>query len=172
VVNFVLGETAWGDYFSHVHSWYHENFLNHRENILFLTYEELKNAHRDNVIKIAKLIGQNLVKRLYLDNNLLNRIVYHTDFEYMKNLSFIIPTDESLVSKGGTIDAGKNIDLIKTGEFRLKQFFNVGKSGYAKVDQDYYGLHEKQIMIERIEDEFRKMPELVNIWNHLGIHLV
>lgn len=51
---FMEGEVDFGDYFDCLMSWYeHRN----DQNVLFLTYEQLKKDTKEYVLKIAKFMG-------------------------------------------------------------------------------------------------------------------
>ncbi|XP_076359148.1 sulfotransferase 1C2-like [Tachypleus tridentatus] len=52
---FIRGQVAWNDYFDHLISWFiHKD----DPNVLFLTYENMKNNHREAVIQIAHFLGK------------------------------------------------------------------------------------------------------------------
>ncbi|KAL1414125.1 hypothetical protein MTO96_000944 [Rhipicephalus appendiculatus] len=51
---FLKGKTLYGDYFDHLLSWYNRGHLN---NLLFLTYEDLKKDTRSAVLRVAEFLG-------------------------------------------------------------------------------------------------------------------
>jgi hypothetical protein len=161
---FINGITPFGDYFDHIMSWFSQRS---RNNILFLTYEQLKNNHREHVIKIAQFMGKEYSEKLIKNNEMLNKIINYTDFEYMKTIPFLKPTNTEIANKKG-LDAGKNFDELKTNDYKLQKFFYVGKVGYAF---DMY--NEKQInqMNTAIEKRFKNIPELLQIWRNSGVKI-
>ncbi|CAN7979739.1 unnamed protein product [Ixodes pacificus] len=78
---FVAGKVDFGDYFDHLLSWY-----DHRDdpNVLFLTYEDLKEDTATWVMKIADFLGDDYGKKLRADKTALENILNRTSFEAMK----------------------------------------------------------------------------------------
>jgi hypothetical protein len=161
---FVNGITPFGDYFDHIISWFSQR---DRNNILFLTYEQLKSNHREYVIKIAEFMGKEFSEKLIKNNEMLNKIINYTDFEYMKTIPFLKPVNIETINKKG-LDAGKNFDELKTNDYKLQKFFNVGKVGYA-----FHMYNEKQInqMNTTVEKRFKNIPELLEIWRKSGVKI-
>ncbi|MGD1805336.1 sulfotransferase domain-containing protein [Dapis sp. BLCC M126] len=81
---FMNGEVDWGDYFDHLLSWVeHKN----DQNVLFLTYESMKNNPKINIIAIAKFLGDNYVEKIE-NPQIIESILDHTSFTSMsKNQS-------------------------------------------------------------------------------------
>ena len=81
---FINGEVDWGDYFEHLLSWVeHKN----DQNVLFLTYESMKNNPKINIIAIAKFLGDNYVEKIE-NPQIIESILDHTSFTSMsKNQS-------------------------------------------------------------------------------------
>ncbi|GFT81854.1 sulfotransferase 1 family member D1 [Trichonephila clavipes] len=78
---FMNGEVEFGDYFDCVLSWYeHRN----DPNVLFITYEELKKDIKSKVLKIAQFIGSQYKEKLEKDEKLLNDVILHSSFNFMK----------------------------------------------------------------------------------------
>ncbi|XP_067136891.1 sulfotransferase ssu-1-like [Centruroides vittatus] len=78
---FINGQTNFGDYFDNLLSWYsHRN----DNNVLFLTYENLKRNLPDQVMKIAEFLGEEYYKNLKSDEILFQTILQRSSFEYMK----------------------------------------------------------------------------------------
>ncbi|GFY72393.1 sulfotransferase 1C2 [Trichonephila inaurata madagascariensis] len=78
---FMNGEVEFGDYFDCVLSWYeHRN----DPNVLFITYEELKKDIKSNALKIAQFIGPQYKEKLEKDEKLLNDVILHSSFNFMK----------------------------------------------------------------------------------------
>jgi hypothetical protein len=161
---FVNGITPFGDYFDHIISWFSQR---NRCNILFLTYEQLKSSHREYVVKIAEFMGKEYSEKLIKNNEMLDKIVNYTDFEYMKTIPFLKAVNFEVVKKKG-MDAGKNFDVLKTNEYKLQTFFNVGKVGYAF---DMYNEKQINLMNSTIEKKFKNIPELIEIWRKCGVKI-
>ncbi|KAH6926189.1 hypothetical protein HPB50_015801 [Hyalomma asiaticum] len=77
---FIAGKVPYGDYFDHLLSWYE-----HRRdpNILFLTYEQLKQDTHFSTLKIAEFMGQPYGKKLREDPTLLDEVI---DASSLKNM--------------------------------------------------------------------------------------
>jgi len=161
---FVNGITPFVYYFDHIISWFSQR---NRYNILFLTYEQLKSSHREYVVKIAEFMGKEYSEKLIKNNEMLDKIVNYTDFEYMKTIPFLKAVNFEVVKKKG-MDAGKNFDVLKTNEYKLQTFFNVGKVGYAF---DMYNEKQINLMNSTIEKKFKNIPELIEIWRKCGVKI-
>ncbi|XP_042911931.2 sulfotransferase 1C2-like [Parasteatoda tepidariorum] len=71
-------------------------------NILFVSYEELQIHRKEEILRIAKFLGEEHHDALINDESILNKIIEKTSFDYMKkNLKFTVPKDpkEDLLSK-------------------------------------------------------------------------
>lgn len=80
---FVSGETDWGDYLDHLASWYaHRN----DDNVLFITYEQLKRDFRATVLKVARFLGEKYEEMLLHDNQVYNKLVEKSSIPFMKKL--------------------------------------------------------------------------------------
>ncbi|CAN8000450.1 unnamed protein product [Ixodes hexagonus] len=78
---FVKGEVDFGDYFDHQLSWYeHIN----DDNVLFVTYEDLKKDARSGILRIADFLGEEYGKRLRENADVLDTVVKVTSIEFMK----------------------------------------------------------------------------------------
>lgn len=79
--NFVTGKISYGDYFQHVLSFYdHRN----DDNLLMVSYEKLHANRKAEILRIAKFLHEEHYQRFLDDEELLNRIILHTSFDYMK----------------------------------------------------------------------------------------
>lgn len=76
---FINGEVDWGDYFDHLLGWVqHKN----DENVLFLTYESMKNDTKINITTMAEFLGDNYVQKI-ANPKILESILHHTSFTSM-----------------------------------------------------------------------------------------
>ncbi|XP_075554050.1 sulfotransferase ssu-1-like [Dermacentor variabilis] len=78
---FLSGKVIYGDYFAHLLPWYDRRG---EENVLFLTYEELKQDTRGEVLKIADFLGDDHGAALRKDEALFQRILDACSLESMK----------------------------------------------------------------------------------------
>jgi len=78
---FIEGKVDFEDYFDTTLSWYeHRN----DPNVLFITYEELKEDIVKNTLKIAEFMGPQYKEALEKDDKLLQDVIYHSSFKFMK----------------------------------------------------------------------------------------
>ncbi|XP_071037572.1 sulfotransferase 1B1 isoform X2 [Parasteatoda tepidariorum] len=79
--DFLSGEISYGLYFDHVLS-----FLKHKEdsNMLLISYESLKENTREEIKKISKFLGEEYYKNITENEEILDKIILHTSFDYMK----------------------------------------------------------------------------------------
>ncbi|KAK8765214.1 hypothetical protein V5799_032179 [Amblyomma americanum] len=81
---FIEGKVDFGDYFDHQLSWYeHIN----DENVLIITYEDLKMDPRAGVLKIAEFLGETYGKKLREQPEVLERILNTTSLKTMKGMN-------------------------------------------------------------------------------------
>jgi hypothetical protein len=79
---FINGEVDYGDYFDHLLSWYpHVS----DKNVLFLTYESMKQDPKANIVLIANFMGKKYADLLLTDDILENVIKYSNVSEMKKN---------------------------------------------------------------------------------------
>lgn len=79
---FISGNIDFGDYFDHLLGWYaHKN----DPNVLFMTYEEMKENHEGSVLKMASFVDDKLyAEPLRNDPQKLKNILKYSSFNYMK----------------------------------------------------------------------------------------
>lgn len=78
---FIKGEVDFGDYFDTLLSWYeHRN----DPNVLFITYEQLKKNTSAVVLEISGFIGPEYREELENNPELLEKVIKHSSFGYMK----------------------------------------------------------------------------------------
>ncbi len=76
---FIAGEVDFGDYFDNLVPWYHHK---DDENVLFLTYEQMKDNPKKEIINIASFLGSKYVKKIQ-NKQILNQIITQSSFENM-----------------------------------------------------------------------------------------
>lgn len=77
---FLTGEVDFGDYFDNLMSWYQHK---DDDNVLFLTYEQMKADPAKAVAAIGQFLGPGSA-RIVQDTNMLERILHHSSFESMR----------------------------------------------------------------------------------------
>ncbi len=78
---FLKGQVDFGDYFDNLISWH-----NHKsdENVLFVTYEELKGDTRNTILKISSFLGEDHKSHLLANNEeVLLKVMEHSSFDSM-----------------------------------------------------------------------------------------
>ncbi|XP_003413668.1 sulfotransferase 1C4 isoform X1 [Loxodonta africana] len=73
--SFLAGKVCWGSWYDHVKGWWEAK---DQYRILYLFYEDMKKNPKHEIQKLAEFIGNNL------DDEVLDKIVYHTSFDVMK----------------------------------------------------------------------------------------
>ncbi|XP_065450505.1 sulfotransferase 1C2-like isoform X2 [Chrysemys picta bellii] len=73
---FMTGKVGWGPWHDHVKGWWKAKDMHC---VLFLFYEDMKKDLKREIQKVARFLGKNL------DQELLEKIVYHTSFDVMKD---------------------------------------------------------------------------------------
>lgn len=135
---FITGEIDFGDYFDNLLSWYERK---DDQNILFLVYEEMKAAPRQEIIKIANFLGDEYIERVK-DPEIFNKVLYHSSFESM--------------SKNQQRWSSKRAD-------NMTPFVRKGRVGDWKN-------HFSQGQIKRLRDKFitrTKGTEIQKIWSDI-----
>lgn len=78
---FMAGEVEYGDYYDHLMSWYPHRY---DKNVLFTTYEAMKDDLKSIVMKVASFLGQEYIEAIEQDNDVMNNILRFSGFDYMK----------------------------------------------------------------------------------------
>ncbi|KAL1485192.1 hypothetical protein MTO96_032110 [Rhipicephalus appendiculatus] len=79
---FLEGHVDFGDYFDHVLSWYARRF---DDNVLFVTYEDLKKDTAGWIIRIADFIGEEYGRELRQNKGVLARVLKNTSLKHMQD---------------------------------------------------------------------------------------
>ncbi|XP_043942636.1 sulfotransferase 1C1-like [Protopterus annectens] len=73
---FLSGQISWGSWYDHVKGWWkHKD----KQRILYLFYEDMKEDPKREIKKVIHFLEKDL------PDEVVNKIVYHTSFEIMKN---------------------------------------------------------------------------------------
>ncbi|KAM7286228.1 putative sulfotransferase [Ixodes scapularis] len=92
---FVTGQTDHGDIIDHLVSWYKHKDDN---NVLILTYEDLKRDFRNTVLRLAFFLGEEYARSLERDEELYQGIVEQSSISFMSKFLFL--KDDKLKSTG------------------------------------------------------------------------
>ncbi len=76
---FITGEVDFGDYFDHLLSWYEHQT---DKNILFLTYEVMKQNPQNAILKIADFLGEQYLEQVQ-NLEVMNLVLEHSSFKSM-----------------------------------------------------------------------------------------
>ncbi|HBE20437.1 MAG TPA: sulfotransferase [Cyanobacteria bacterium UBA11149] len=135
---FIEGEVDWGDYFDHLLSWYEHR---HQPNILFTTYEAMKKDPKQQIIEMAKFLGNSYLEKVK-NLEILHSILEHTSFTKMSQEQ----------SRWSSLRSPEMTPFIRKGE--------IG---------DWQN-HFSQNQVARLTDKFRKKTAgigIENLWPEL-----
>ncbi|KAG0418965.1 hypothetical protein HPB47_004463 [Ixodes persulcatus] len=160
---FMRGDYGYGEYFDHVMCGY-----SHRNdpNVFFFTYEQLKGDSRGVILRLAYFLGEKYGRMLEADEELFERVLKKSSFEYMKRV-FGMDADEfsaALTSLevrpgNGEVVARRN-DEDKTSQLN---FFRRGKVNDWK---ELFSEEQVKRMKARIE-EMTKGSDLMSLWEKM-----
>lgn len=110
---FMSGNVGYGRYFEHVLSYLALN----EDQKLLISYEKLRSNRRDEILRIAKFIGEDYFEDIARDESVLLKILEHTSFDYMKkNLSFIHPKPKADNRILKELNNPKTVNFFRKGE--------------------------------------------------------
>ncbi|KAL1414127.1 hypothetical protein MTO96_000946 [Rhipicephalus appendiculatus] len=165
---FIKGRVDYGDYFDNVLSWYERR---NEQNVLFLTYEELKADTRWWILKIAAFISPEKEKRLKEHTEILDRILDRTSLAYMKKTSHVGAQRQSL-SESPML---KTIHPeLRKGVQALIDFLKVPMTGdfIRKGEVGDWKNHFSSEQIQRMKDriaEATKGSDIMKLWENVDI---
>ncbi|XP_055942469.1 sulfotransferase 1B1-like [Argiope bruennichi] len=107
--NFLSGNVGYGRYFEHILS-YHKH--KDDKNLLMISYEKLHANKKEEILRIARFLGEEYFNDIAANESILNKIIKQTSFDHMKsNISVAIPK----VVNG---DKGPEVKLTEIDFFR------------------------------------------------------
>lgn len=134
--HFVSGNVSYGSYFQHVLSFYeHRN----DDNLLMVSYEKLHANRKEEILRIAKFLGEEQYQCLQGSEDLLDRVMLHTSFDYMKknlHLTHHGKNSEVLFFRKGIVGDGK-ATLSDTQRQILKEAAEKVLTGTSIMDEWY-----------------------------------
>ncbi|GIY02281.1 hypothetical protein CDAR_112681 [Caerostris darwini] len=94
---FITGDIAYGHYFDHVLTYYEQK---EDEGLLLVSYEKLLLNKKEEILRIAKFLGEEYFQNLSTDDEVMEKVLEHTSFDYMKkNLEVTSPNKAENVTK-------------------------------------------------------------------------
>jgi hypothetical protein len=134
---FVDGDLAWGSWFESIPDWYRKRDL---PNVLFITYEEMKEGLEQSVLLIAAFLGSFYHSEcLKNDREVLEKVVKHCEFEYMRKCAvhqeedLLLRTSLTFNITGKTDDGARMLAAQLANQVISTDFFPQGRSGYGKT---------------------------------------
>lgn len=159
--NFLNGNSGFGDYFKHLAAGY---ALRDEPNVLFLTYEQLKEDNRGTVLKLARFLGEEYARQLEEDEEFLQSVLEKSSTAHMRkvvktshaDLACLFVKNEEVLAK---MAQAATEESIKRAKEELN-FVRVGKVGGWKET-----LTKEQLT--KIEDriqESMKESDFITLW--------
>lgn len=157
VNDFVNGDLPFGCYFEHINSFFEKR---NEPNVLFFSFESAKEKPKETILMIAEFMGPEYKTKLEKDPEMMERILKHTSFQYMKEHNdFKMCKNLEAFAEAGD----KYFDMVcdpvireDKNLFISTNFFRKGKVGTSKVELS----SEQWALIERTIEEKVKDPEL------------
>ncbi|XP_035205744.1 sulfotransferase family cytosolic 1B member 1-like [Stegodyphus dumicola] len=155
---FMKGLVAYGDYFDHVLSWYeHRN----DPNVLFLSYEQLHANTKEQVLRIAKFLGEHYYEELVKDKELAELVLKLISFESMKKtLMKEAPGKHEYELKSEAIDSPFQTPGPRY-EVKYLRYFRKGIVGDWK---NHLSPEQNRRMDQRIQEKFGG-TEIIEMFN-------
>ncbi|KAH7947950.1 sulfotransferase ssu-1 [Rhipicephalus sanguineus] len=164
---FCEGQTDFGDYFDHVLGWYeHRN----DPNVLFLHYEDMKTQPRENVLKIAKFLGQSYHDRLLEDATYLENVLRYSDVSAMKqytNDSLVQFFSKPLNTEGGE-EVPEGLQLFHKATHDQPSEAKLVRKGIVG-DWKSHLTPEMNERLNRKIDERLAGTEFIEVWKRYGV---
>ncbi|GFQ80522.1 sulfotransferase 1C4 [Trichonephila clavata] len=171
---FLSGKIDYEDYFDHLIGWYeHRN----DPNVLFLTYEEMKENTETSILKMASFIDEKkYAQPLRKDQNILNNILKYSSFQCMKESAtkrmeemISMPREEILNSNLPHLAKIRLMREREEAEIKKKQgnprlFRNVRK-GVIGDWRSYFSDDQNRRMNEKFAER-TKGTEIEGLWKN------
>ncbi|XP_044523004.1 sulfotransferase 1C4-like isoform X2 [Gracilinanus agilis] len=120
--DFLNGKVCWGSWYDHVKGWWEAK---DKYPILYLFYEDMKEYPKREIQKIMEFMGKNS------DEDVLNKIIYHTSFDIMKKN----PMANYTTIPGDIMDHSVSPFMRKGCVGDWKNYFTVAQN--ERFDEDY-----------------------------------
>ncbi|CAN8032063.1 unnamed protein product [Ixodes persulcatus] len=166
---FMRGEVDFGSYFCHLLSWY-----GHRDepNVLFMTYEDLKQDTRFWIQNIADLLGSSYGESLRHSPEAMEQIVEETGVADVRRLvqmeknyqrKVLTDTPRELLPRWAVLYLDVAGDMLKRplgGDFVRK--------GVVGDWRNYFTAEQTERMKRKVQDECQG-TDIMQLWKHLDI---
>ncbi|XP_054711073.1 LOW QUALITY PROTEIN: uncharacterized protein LOC129220670 [Uloborus diversus] len=164
---FIAGKADYGDYFDHLLEWYKHRDL---PNVLFMTYEEMKQDIKAAILKIASFMDDKLyAEPLRNDPEKLENVVKYSSVKHMKETvnkamdeMFNMPKEEILKSNMPE-PMKKLIASQKTDEKRKPNPSNFVRKGIVGDWRNHFSEEQSKRMDEKFAER-TKGTEIANWW--------
>ncbi|CAN8004427.1 unnamed protein product [Ixodes hexagonus] len=157
---FMRGDYGYGEYFDHVMCGY-----SHKDdpNVFFFTYEQLKEDSRGVIVRLAYFLGEGYGKMLEENNDIFERVLEKSSFQYMKRV-FGMDADEFSAALTSLDKVPTNVDIVAPrnddGKASELNFFRKGKVNDWK---ELFSEEQVKRMQARIEEK-TKGSDLMSLW--------
>ena len=166
---FINGKTGYGHYFDHLLGWLQEK---HRNNILVVQFEDLKNKFESELKRIANFISNDLLSRLNSDHKFRENVIKFSSFEFMRNTtnkqmeSFFNMSAEELRSDEQIVNKFKEAfsHIKETAEVRIAPEVNFVRKGIIGDFKTHLTDEQNILLNDKIKDKLQSFPELYNKW--------
>lgn len=153
---FVNGKTEYGDFFDHLLPWYDRK---DDANVLFLTYEQMKEDPVRSVLKLAGFLGEHYKRRLLEDGLILENVLANSSVSFMRELLECSPSKFQLIweKDPDAINAASDpqkaffrhiVSLPKAEEHKSVNLVRKGIVGDYKAHLTNHQLHRMKLWIE------------------------
>ncbi|CAF1247621.1 unnamed protein product [Adineta ricciae] len=138
---FIAGRANYGDYFDHVlDAWSHKD----EPNVLFIVYEDMKKDIRSVIRRLAKFLNVDLT------DEILERIVQVTSFDYMKKAEY-------------------NKHLSEESAGHLFETRTVVRKGEVGDWRTLMSEEQSRRMDARFKQTMEHIPELFTLWDEYNV---
>lgn len=165
---YLAGKILYGDYFDHVLPWYEHRGA---ENILFITYEQLKVDTREQVLKIADFLGEEHGTALRKDEDLLQRVIHACSLESMKAVFSEKPINMAKIMLKVAPENSETFAMVKTMEDITEEMHE--GSGFVRKGivgdwRNYFTAEQVQRTKEWITKKTQG-SDVMALWNDCGL---
>ncbi|XP_077524218.1 sulfotransferase 2A1-like [Amblyomma americanum] len=166
---FLSGNLPFGDYFDHLLSWYpHRN----DPNVLFLTYENLKEDTPYWVLRIADFLGEKYGSALRKNEALLNKVLDSCSPQNMK----AVLTDPTRVWVRKALDLPRERRIASMEVHRHNPAYKMEmhsggsfvRKGIVGDWKSHFSGEQVERMKAKIAEKTARNPEVMDVWKSLG----
>uniref|UniRef100_A0A023GI63 Putative tpa exp: sulfotransferase n=1 Tax=Amblyomma triste TaxID=251400 RepID=A0A023GI63_AMBTT len=165
---FINGKVIYGDFFDHLLPWYERR---HDANVLFITYEELKEDTRKQVVRIGEFLGREHGNALREDSDLLDKVMQACSLENMKVFLKDKPQDRVKKTVERAKETSQSCDLSKTSpeeEVEMHEGAGFVRKGIVGDWKNYFTPEQ----IERTKAWIAKKTQgsdVMSLWKDCGL---